>query len=114
MKYFAIFLFAAILPPSGLAQTFHPIVLRPVASDVAPDQIEFLGVSPGAFNLTMWQTGHLHLVADARSPMLEPLSGKFRNIYAPSAVQTPDGWRLFYGAWDGIDTGNDHLYSVET
>lgn len=35
-------------------------------------------------------------------------------MYAPSAVETEDGWRLFYGAWDGVDTPNDRIYSVAT
>jgi hypothetical protein len=29
-------------------------------------------------------------------------------------VRVEDGWRLFYGAWDGVDTGNDRIYSVFT
>jgi hypothetical protein len=49
-----------------------------------------------------------------RSPLLAPGSGKFRNIYAPSAVETPGGYRLFYGAWDGVPTGNDRIYSATT
>ena len=76
--------------------------------------IEVSGVEAGAFNPALWQAGTLNLVPDLRSPLLAPRSGKFRNIYAPSAVETPSGYRLFYGAWDGVPTGNDRIYSATT
>ncbi len=76
--------------------------------------VEVTGVETGQFNPLIWQAGTLNLVPDMRSPLLAPRSGKFRNIYAPSAVETPGGYRLFYGAWDGVPTGNDRIYSART
>ncbi|MBN1593989.1 MAG: hypothetical protein JW941_12165 [Candidatus Coatesbacteria bacterium] len=77
--------------------------------------VEVHGVAAGDFDPRLWQKGTLNFVPDVRSPIIEPRkSGVFRNIYAPSAVQTEDGWRLFYGAWDGVPTGNDRIYSVTT
>src|SRR5688572_27928492 len=55
------------------------------------------GVGAGPFEPRYWQAGTLHWVADAQDPLLEPKPGKWRNIYAPSVVQTAEGWRLFYG-----------------
>jgi hypothetical protein len=76
--------------------------------------IEITGVEAGEFNPAIWQAGTLNLLSDIRSPLVEPLPGKFRNIYAPSIVETREGWRVFYGAWDGVATGNDRIYSVVT
>jgi hypothetical protein len=86
-----------------------------LTSNAAPlGFIEIRGVEAGAFNPRSWQSGKLNFVLDARFPLLSPRPGKFRNIYAPSAVETPGGYRLFYGAWDGIQSGNDHIYSADT
>jgi hypothetical protein len=76
--------------------------------------VEVTGVEAGEFNPLIWQAGTLNFVPDLRSPLLAPRSGKFRNIYAPSAVETPEGYRLFYGAWDGVPTGIDRIYSATT
>jgi hypothetical protein len=76
--------------------------------------VEVTGVEASEFDPRIWQAGTLNLVPDKRFPLLEPLYGNFRNIYAPSAVETPDGYRLFYGAWDGVPSGNDRIYSVGT
>ena len=76
--------------------------------------VEVTGVEAGEFNPQIWQAGTLNFVPDLRCPLLAPGSGKFRNIYAPSAVETPGGYRLFYGAWDGVPTGNDRIYSATT
>ena len=81
---------------------------------VRPDAIEFRGVSAGPFDAAMWEAGKLHLLPDVRSPLLEPRDGKFRNIYAPSIVQTESGWDVYYGGWDGVATGNDRIYRVST
>jgi hypothetical protein len=86
-----------------------------LATNVAPAGfVEVTGVEAGEFNPLIWQAGTLNFVPDLRSPLRAPQSGKFRNIYAPSAVETPGGYRLFYGAWDGVPTGNDRIYSVRT
>ena len=77
--------------------------------------VEIHGVAAGAFNPAHWKAGTLNLVPDVRQPLIAPrLSGVFRNIYAPSAVEMEGGWRVFYGAWDGVHTGNDRIYSVTT
>jgi hypothetical protein len=86
-----------------------------LSTNVAPAGfVEVVGVEAGEFNPLIWQAGTLNFVPDLRAPMLAARSGKFRNIYAPSAVETPGGYRLFYGAWDGIPSGNDHIYSAAT
>ncbi|GMU22609.1 MAG: hypothetical protein AMXMBFR13_26940 [Phycisphaerae bacterium] len=77
--------------------------------------VEVHGVAAGAFDPSAWEAGTLHFVSDVRSPLLQPrLSGTWRNIYAPSIVVIPDGWRVFYGAWDGVHTSNDRIYSIQT
>jgi hypothetical protein len=79
-----------------------------------PGYVEVTGVEAGAFDPRIWQAGTLNFIPDLRSPLLAPREGRFRNIYAPSAVETPGGYRLFYGAWDGVPTGNDRIYSAMT
>ena len=89
--------------------------IRQIPGQAELGTVEIHGVGAGDFNPHLWQKGDLNFVRDVRSPLIEPRkSGVFRNIYAPSAVQTEDGWRLFYGAWDGVPTGNDRIYSVTT
>ncbi len=92
-----------------------PAVEVVLTTNVAPTgYLEVTGVEAGEFNPLIWQEGTLNFLPDLRSPLLAPRSGKFRNIYAPSAVETPSGYRLFYGAWDGVPTGNDRIYSATT
>jgi hypothetical protein len=105
-------LLALALPGSALAAFGLEVTLT---TNAAPAGfVEVTGVEAGPFNPLIWQAGTLNLVPDQRFPLLAPKDGKFRNIYAPSAVETPGGYRLFYGAWDGIPTGNDHIYSATT
>jgi hypothetical protein len=105
-------LLASVVPPGSLAAPALDVIL---ATNAAPAGfVEVTGVEAGEFNPLIWQAGTLNLVPDQRFPLLAPKSGKFRNIYAPSAVETPGGYRLFYGAWDGIPSGNDHIYSATT
>ena len=86
-----------------------------LTTNVAPAGfVEVTGVEAGEFNPLIWQAGTPNFVPDLRSPLLAPRSGKFRNIYAPSAVEVPGGYRLFYGAWDGVPSGNDRIYSART
>ena len=105
-----------ILALAGL----HPAVGAPVINVVLTTNtapcgfVEVSGVESGEFSPVMWQAGTLNLLPDLHSPLLEPRSGKYRNIYAPSAVETPAGYRLFYGAWDGVPSGNDRIYSART
>jgi hypothetical protein len=82
--------------------------------EAAPNTIEIRGVGAGAFDPRAWRSNDLHFVPDARHPLIEPRDGKFRNIYAPSIVETQDGWRIFYGGWDGTPTGNDRIYTATT
>jgi len=91
------------------------VQVRPVAGQAELNTVELHGVSAGAFDPKLWEAGALHLLQDVRSPLLSPrLGGVFRNIYAPSVVALDEGWRVFYGAWDGVPTGNDRIYSVLT
>jgi hypothetical protein len=102
----------AALSFSGWAQPVRIDVVLTAEDAVVPGHVEFIGVEAGAFNPAIWQAGTLNLVPDQRHPFMAPLSGKWRNIYAPSAVETPAGYRVLYGAWDGIpDPPKDRLYS---
>ena len=77
--------------------------------------VEIHGVGAGDFRPDLWEANKLNFVPDVRSPLIEPRKrGLFRNIYAPSIVDLGDQWRVFYGAWDGVDSGNDRIYSVNT
>ena len=89
--------------------------VRQVPGQAEFGTVEIHGVAAGDFRPNLWKQGKLHFVPDIRSPFIEPRKGGvFRNIYAPSAVEVADGWRVFYGAWDGVDSGNDRIYSVHT
>jgi len=89
--------------------------IRQIDGQAELGTVEILGVGAGQFDPELWKSGRLNIVPDVRHPMIAPRkSGLMRNIYAPAAVETPQGWRLFYGAWDGVDSGNDRIYSVET
>jgi hypothetical protein len=77
--------------------------------------VEIQGLSAGPFNPELWERNKLHWMPDNRMPLLAPrMGGVFRNIYAPSAVEEGDGWRFFYAAWDGIESGTDRVYSATT
>jgi hypothetical protein len=95
--------------------TSEAVSIKPVPGQAELGCIEVHGVGAGKFDPNLWQSGTLHWVPDARSPLISPrVSGVFRNIYAPSAVEVPGGWRVFYGAWDGVPTANDRIYSLRT
>jgi Putative Ig domain len=77
--------------------------------------IEIQGVGAGAFNPAYWQKDTLNWVPDVRIPMLAAqTTGVYQNIYAPWPLQQTNGWRLFYGGWDGQDVPFDQIYSVTT
>lgn len=77
--------------------------------------VQIHGVAAATFDPVMWEAGTLHIVPDIRSPLIVPRwAGGFRNIYAPSIVRVPEGWRVFYGAWDGVATGHDRIYTFLT
>ncbi len=89
--------------------------IRQIGGQAELGTVEIHGVSAGSFNADLWKAGTLNMVPDARHLMIAPRkAGLYRNIYAPAAVEMESGWRLFYGAWDGVPTGNDRIYSVET
>lgn len=119
----AVFCVMVFLAAHTGAVVGNPPASRPAALvriEAVPGQaelggIEVHGVGAGRFDPVLWQAGHLHFQPDVRSPLIRPrLSGVFRNIYAPSVITTPGGWRVFYGGWDGVPTGNDRIYSVFT
>ena len=104
-----------MLSAMGVAPVKAELRIERIRGQAELGTIELHGVSAGDFDPRMWEEGTLNFVPDIRLPLLEPRKGGVcRNIYAPSAVETEDGWRLFYGAWDGVDTMNDRIYSVST
>ncbi len=91
------------------------VSLEPVPGQAAPGCLEIHGVAAGKFTEALWRNHTLHFLRDLRHPLLEPRQGGgYRNIDAPSALPVDGGWLLFYGAWDGVPTGNDRIYAVDT
>jgi len=98
----------------GKAASAANLKLTPTGETTDAGFVEITGVEAGEFNPAIWQAGTLNLLPDIRSSIIEPRPGKFRNIYAPSIVETREGWRVFFGAWDGVPSGNDRIYSLLT
>jgi hypothetical protein len=96
------------------AHVFARSITLTDVGEAAPGTIEIRGVGADDFDPEIWRDGTLHFVPDTRSPVLAPREGKSRNIYAPSIVETKDGWRIFYGGWDGVPTSNDRIYTATT
>jgi hypothetical protein len=91
------------------------VELQEVSAGVSAGIIEVQGLSAGPFNPAYWQHDTLNWVPDTRVPMFAALtSSPYQNIYAPWAIEQPNGWRMFYGGWDGSPTPNDRIYSVTT
>lgn len=91
------------------------IEIKQVPGQADHQAIEIHGVAAGEFDQALWESGNMFILPDARYPIIAPrVRGTYRNIYAPSIVETDDGWWVFYGAWDGVDTGNDRIYSLTT
>src|SRR5437763_4396297 len=88
--------------------------LQEVQDQVPAGGIEVRAISAGPFNPLLWQQGTLNWVPDVRTPMFAPLPGTFQNIYSPWPLEQANGWRMFYGGWDGTATTNDRVYSVTT
>lgn len=103
-----------LLALNSTAIAREALEVEPLDTDATKDAVEIHGVAAGAFDPRHWQAGMLHLLPDARRPLLAPREGEWRNIYAPSAVEVEKGWRLFYGGWDGAPTGEDRIYSTVT
>jgi hypothetical protein len=89
------------------------LTLDDVGAASDSEHVEFRGVAADHFDSAMWDKATLHFVPDIRSPLLAPRDGKFRNIYAPSVIRLGDRWRVFFGGWDGSDSGNDCIYSID-
>jgi hypothetical protein len=85
------------------------------AGQVPAGIIEIQGLSAGSFNPTYWRQNTLDWVPDVRMPMFaaRPTS-PYQNIYAPWALEQPNGWRFFYGGWDGLNPAYDEIYSTTT
>jgi len=105
-----------MLPSGLLGEDEGAFSLEQIPGGQAPmGCVEIQGVAAGAFNPELWEKSQLHWVSDVRMPLLAPrMGGAFRNIYAPSAIEEGSGWRLFYSAWDGSDSGCDLIYSATT
>jgi hypothetical protein len=89
--------------------------LQEVSGEVPTGYFEIQGLSAGAFTPDYWQKGTLNWVPDVRMPMLAATqTSPYQNIYAPWPLEQPDGWRLFYGGWDGLDPPYDEIYSTST
>jgi hypothetical protein len=98
-----------VMPVSGT------VGLQEVPGQVAVGTIEIQGLSAGTFNPTSWQQDILNWVPDLRTPMLAArTTGPYQNIYAPWPLEQVDGWRLFYGGFDGQDVPYDQIYSRRT
>ena len=91
------------------------VQMQPVAGQAPAGVIEIQGLSAGAFNPAIWQENTLHWIPDVRIPMLAAqTTGPNQNIYAPWPLEQPQGWRLFYGGWDGTNDFYDRVYSATT
>jgi hypothetical protein len=86
-----------------------------VPGQVLPGTIEIQGVSAGPFNPPSWQQDTLNWVPDVRMPMFAArTTSPYQNIYAPWPLEQPNGWRMFYGGWDGLNPPYDEIYSTTT
>lgn len=89
--------------------------IKQISSQAEAGTVEIEGVSAGDFQPQLWENGKLNILPDVRCPLIAPKqSGTCRNIYAPSVVEVDGGWRVFFGGWDGVDTMNDRIYSMDT
>jgi hypothetical protein len=77
--------------------------------------IEIQGLSAGNFTPAYWQNNTLNWVPDVRLPMFAAqTTGPNQSIIAPWPLEQPDGWRLFFGGWDGTQFEFDQIYSAPT
>jgi hypothetical protein len=89
--------------------------LQPVSGQALPGTIEIQGVSAGAFNPQYWKQDTLNWVPDVRMPMFAArTTSPYQNIYAPWPLEQPNGWRMFYGGWDGLNPPYDEIDSSVT
>ncbi|MDI6827808.1 MAG: hypothetical protein QME62_04915 [Armatimonadota bacterium] len=112
LRWFALLI---LITEGVITMTHADLQIRQIPGQAELGTVEILGVGCGEFRPELWEKESLNFVPDIRHPLIEPKKrGLFRNIYAPSAVEIPEGWRIFYGAWDGVESGNDRIYSVFT
>ena len=99
----------------GLTKDREVTMKKIGADDGLGESAEIRGVQAGPFDPVLWKAGTLHWVPNDPAPIIEPLkTGSYRNTYAPSIVREKDGWRVFYGGWDGTRSWHDHVYSRVT
>ncbi len=92
-----------------------PMLTLALLTALAPSgYVEVRGVQAQRFTPAYWVQHTLNFNFDLRRPLLAPRPGKLQNIYAPTIIAEPDGWRIYYGGWDGIDKGNDLIYTTFT
>lgn len=105
---------AVVVAVCAIAQAAPKLAFSRTAKVAPRGFIEIRGLRAGAFDPANWQKGTLHFVPDLRAPILEPQAGQYRNIYAPSVVDEGSRFRVFYGGWDGTDSGNDRIFTTTT
>jgi hypothetical protein len=89
--------------------------LQPASGEVPAGVVEIQGLSAGPFNPGYWQQNTLNWLPDVRMPILAAqTTSPYQNIYAPWPLDQPNGWRLFYGGWDGLNPPYDEIYSTTT
>ncbi|MEA2709760.1 MAG: hypothetical protein QOF78_2361 [Phycisphaerales bacterium] len=110
MKVFGIIVVLAL---AGSVFAQPKLLVEDVGEAFDGKHVEFRGVAAGEFDPRIWEKNAPHFVPDVRAPLLEPRPGNFRNIYAPSIVPHGGGWRIFYGGWDGVASGNDRIYAAD-
>lgn len=92
-----------------------PTAFKQIIGQAPLGFVEVRGVAAGNFDPADWQAGVPNVLPDHRRPMMMPRwTGNFHNIYAPSIVKVGDEFRIFYGGWDGLEEGQDAIYSVMT
>jgi Putative Ig domain len=89
--------------------------LQSIAGQVPAGTVEIQGVSAGPFNPPSWQQDTLNWVPDVRMPIFAArTTSPYQNIYAPWPLEQSNGWRMFYGGWDGLNPPYDEIDSTVT
>ncbi len=109
-----VLLFSVLLATCLCVRSGWTLSVVQVPGSAPSGVIEIAGLSAGQFTPSLWTANTLNWVSDVRVPLIAPLAGTWRNIYAPNVVQEPSDWRLFYGGWDGSSTANDRVWSYTT
>jgi hypothetical protein len=89
--------------------------LQAGAGQVSSGIIEVQGLGAGSFDPIYWQQDTLNWLPDVRMPIFAARStSPYQNVYAPWPLEQPNGWRMFYGGWDGLNPPYDEIYSTTT